>query len=328
MSGFDPAAFDDFEAEAWDRPGMARRYDAFLAHITDRLIEPLLDAAGVGAGGRVVDVGCGPGHAAARAAARGATVFGVDGSAEMVSHAAATVPHVLFCRADGRHLPLPASSVDAVVGNFVIFHIGEPELAIAEFGRVLAPGGRVALTRWDVPERCRLLGVLVEAAGTANRDRPSSVPAGPAFFEPDEAVAALLVSGGLADVEVERVTFTHRAADAEEVWRGLLSSTVRMAAVLQELPPDAREHVRGVFTSRLAQYRRGDLLEIPVSVQLAHGRAPLTGQCRLERGSVDRLLESVVERERFGRGGGLVNRPAWRRWRGTRRAPRAAPRRR
>ena len=67
-SEFDPAAFDDFEAEAWDRPGLARRYDAFLAPITDRLIEPLLDAAGVGAGGRVVDVGCGPGPR--RAAAR------------------------------------------------------------------------------------------------------------------------------------------------------------------------------------------------------------------------------------------------------------------
>ena len=273
-SEFDPAAFDDFEAEAWDRPGMARRYDAVLAHVTDRLIEPLLDAAGVGAGGRVVDVGCGPGHAAGRAAARDARVVGVDGSAEMVSHAAATVPHVVFCRADGRHLPLAASSVDAVVGNFVIFHIGEPELAIAEFGRVLAPGGRVALTRWDAPERCRLLGVLVEAAGTATRERPSSVPEGPAFFQPDDAVAALLVSGGLVDVTVERITFTHSAADAEEVWLGLLSSTVRMAAMLQDLPPDARNQVRGGFTSRLAQYRRGEVLEVPVSVQLAHGRAP------------------------------------------------------
>jgi SAM-dependent methyltransferase len=273
-SDFDPAAFDEFEAEAWDRPGMARRYDAFLAHITDRLIEPLLDAARVGAAGRVVDIGCGPGHAAGRAAARGATVVGVDGSAEMVSHAAATVPRVLFCRADGRDLPLAASSVDAVVGNFVIFHIGEPALAIAEFGRVLAAGGRVALTRWDAPERCRLLGVLVEAVATAAGDRPSSVPDGPAFFQSDEAVAALLVSGGLADVAVERVTFTHRAADAEEVWLGLLSSTVRMAAVLQDLPRDIREQVRGVFTSRLAQYRQGDVLEIPVSVQLAHGRAP------------------------------------------------------
>ena len=125
-----------------------------------------------------------------------------------------------------------------------------------------------------MPERCRLLGLLVEAAGTATRERPSSVPDGPAFFQPDEAVAALLVSGGLADVEVERVTFTHRAADAEEVWRGLLSSTVRMAAVLQDLPPDAREQVRRPFTSGLAQYRRGDVLEVPVSVQLAHGRAP------------------------------------------------------
>ena len=40
-SDFDPAAFDDFEAEAWDRPGMARRYDGFLAQITDRLIDEL-----------------------------------------------------------------------------------------------------------------------------------------------------------------------------------------------------------------------------------------------------------------------------------------------
>jgi SAM-dependent methyltransferase len=192
----------------------------------------------------------------------------------MVSHAAATVPDVLFCRADGRDLPLAASSVDAVVGNFVIFHIGEPALAIEEFARVLAPGGRVALTRWDAPERCRLLGVLVEAAASVAADQPSSVPDGPAFFQPDEAVAALLVAGGLSDVVVERVTFTYGATEAEEVWLGLLSSTVRMAAVLKDLPADAREQVHGHFTSRLAQYRRGDALEIPVSVQLVHGRAP------------------------------------------------------
>jgi len=105
-------------------------------------------------------------------------------------------------------------------------------------------------------------------------DQPSSVPDGPAFFQPDEAVAALLVAGGLSDVVVERVTFTYGATEAEEVWLGLLSSTVRMAAVLKDLPADAREQVHGHFTSRLAQYRRGDALEIPVSVQLVHGRAP------------------------------------------------------
>ena len=43
-------------------------------------------------------------------------------------------------------LPFPHATFDAVVGNFVILHVGRPERAIAECARVLKPGGRLAFS--------------------------------------------------------------------------------------------------------------------------------------------------------------------------------------
>jgi protein-L-isoaspartate O-methyltransferase len=78
----DPDAFNAFEAAGWE--ARANEYHDFAAGLTTRVREPLLDAAEVDGGKRVLDVGTGPGYAAARCAARGARVVGVDVAAEMV----------------------------------------------------------------------------------------------------------------------------------------------------------------------------------------------------------------------------------------------------
>src|SRR4051794_6085423 len=64
-------AFDAFEAAGWEEKAAA--YDRFFGVIAGRVIEPLLVAAGVGVGTRVLDLGTGPGWVAARAAERGAS---------------------------------------------------------------------------------------------------------------------------------------------------------------------------------------------------------------------------------------------------------------
>jgi len=61
--------FKAFEAGGWSR--RADTYGRVTGAITARFVDPLLDAAGVGAGMRVLDVATGPGHVAAAAAARG-----------------------------------------------------------------------------------------------------------------------------------------------------------------------------------------------------------------------------------------------------------------
>ena len=56
-------AFDAFEAAGWEERAVA--YERFFAPIADRVVGPLLDAASVGAGTRVLDVATGPGWVAA-----------------------------------------------------------------------------------------------------------------------------------------------------------------------------------------------------------------------------------------------------------------------
>ena len=159
----DPDAFNAFEAAGWGE--RADGYHRFFGSLTTQVIDPLLDAAGVGAGKRVLDVASGPGYCAAAAAARGAEAVGVDVAGEMVTLARRLHPRIEFVQGSAERLPFDDSSFDAVVGNFLILHLGRPEQAAAELVRVLEPGGRLALSTWDLPERMRLLGVFVEGNG-------------------------------------------------------------------------------------------------------------------------------------------------------------------
>jgi ubiquinone/menaquinone biosynthesis C-methylase UbiE len=74
--------FATFQTAGWADKGES--YEGFLGLITRRGADALLDAAGVKAGTRVLDVATGPGYVAACAAARKADVLGVDRSPSMV----------------------------------------------------------------------------------------------------------------------------------------------------------------------------------------------------------------------------------------------------
>ena len=168
------AAFKAFEAEGWTRK--AKTYDRLTGRATARFVVPLLEAAGVESGTRLLDVACGPGHLAAAAAAKGAKPVGLDAAEGMVAVARARYAEIEFQRGDAERLPFGDASFDAVVAGFVVNHLPCPERALAEFARVVRPGGRVAVTVWDRPGRMRLLGVLGEAV-EAHRGRARSGPA-------------------------------------------------------------------------------------------------------------------------------------------------------
>jgi SAM-dependent methyltransferase len=168
----DADAFNAFEASGWE--AKAGGYDRFVGGVTGRFVEPLLDAARVREGTRLLDLATGPGYAAARAAERGASVVGVDVAAAMVVLAAGLHPGLEFRQADAHELPFDDASFDAVVGNFLILHLGRPEQAMAEAVRVLRPGGALALTTWDFAERVRMFGVFLDAIAEAGATPPRS----------------------------------------------------------------------------------------------------------------------------------------------------------
>jgi ubiquinone/menaquinone biosynthesis C-methylase UbiE len=114
------------------------------------------------AGEVVLDPGCGTGWQAAglRRAAPGVTVVGVDLSAGMLGEArlAGAAPLV---QADATRLPLAAGSVDLVVTRGVLHHLPDVVAALADWRRVLRPGGAVVVASEPTPAVERHGEVLV-----------------------------------------------------------------------------------------------------------------------------------------------------------------------
>ncbi len=270
----DPDAFNAFEAAGWER--QAATYCELAGQVTAKLAGALLDAVAVGPGIRLLDIGTGPGTIAGCAAERGAQVVGIDVAEAMLERARARYPGSEFRRADAEELPFRDRAFDAVVGGFVLLHLGRPERAVAEATRILAAGGRAAFTVWDEPSRSRFLGIWHDAIISAGAKPPADLPEGPpAFRFADELeFAALLHSAGLADVRVETLAFTHRVSSGDELWEGLMGGAVRTPPVILAQPEPMLREIRSRFEQLLEQHRTGDGFDLPVSVKLASGRVP------------------------------------------------------
>lgn len=271
----DPDAFLKFEKEWHDR--LAMSYDDFFAPVTERAIDPLLDAVAMAPGDAVLDVATGPGTGAGRAAARAAgRVVGVDLSRAMLAVAAARHPSVDFREADAERLPFADATFDAVVCNFGVGHFPRPETAADEFVRVLKPGGRAALSWWDFTGGARLNGVFLDAVTAAGVSAPANLPAGPPVtrFSHADTLRALLERSGLADVIVGDHRWVVRVESADAWWRGGLGSMVRVAALVLTQPDDVQRRIRAAFEDLAAAYRAGDRFDVPMAAKVAAGRKP------------------------------------------------------
>lgn len=98
--------------------------------------------------GPVVDLGCGPEHIAAHLHGLGLSMLGVDQSAEMLAIGRARYPEVCFTLGSITSLGLPDSSCRGVLSRSSVIHLPPALLpsALAEFARVLAPGGWLLLS--------------------------------------------------------------------------------------------------------------------------------------------------------------------------------------
>jgi ubiquinone/menaquinone biosynthesis C-methylase UbiE len=175
----EPAAFQDFEHEGWET--VSDGYEQHFARLTSQTVEPLLDAAGVARGMRVLDVCTGPGLLAGATVRRGAEAVGLDFSGNAVEIARRNVPGAEFLQGDAQALPFTSESYDAVLCGYGIIHVPDPEKALAEMRRVLRPGGRLAASVWQAPQPDNGFGVLYGAI-RQHGDVGVPLPHGPDFF--------------------------------------------------------------------------------------------------------------------------------------------------
>jgi SAM-dependent methyltransferase len=121
--------------------------------------------------GDALDAACGTGRYAEYLAGRGHRVVGVDSSPDMLERARARVPSGEFLLGDLRQLPLPDSSVDLIVSGLALCHVPALAPVMAEFARVLRPGGHLAFS--DVHHEITIRGSVPQALGP--HDEPGLV---------------------------------------------------------------------------------------------------------------------------------------------------------
>jgi len=263
--------FRSFERAAHDTRAKSY-YDAFSA-VTNRAIEPLLDAAQVREGTKLLDVASGPGTLAGRAAQRSAIVVGTDIAPSMVALARELHPALTFREASAEDLPFAPSSFDCVVSSFGIGHFSAPGRALAEFARVLAPKGRVALSWWDGFEKNRINGIFFDVISELGINASDALPAGPSvgqFSDPDK-FAETLRAAGFKITGVEYVSFSHSLPSVDELWNLALGRFVRVSTVIQAQNIDVQQSIRKMVDQAAQQYVSPKGLDIPVAFRVVAG---------------------------------------------------------
>jgi ubiquinone/menaquinone biosynthesis C-methylase UbiE len=100
-------------------------------------------------GSTVVDVGCGAGRAVAELAERGCRAIGVDLDPAMLAAARERFPGLDLRSGDATALPLADGTATGYRADKVYHMLPQPEVALTEARRVLAPGGRIVLAGQD-----------------------------------------------------------------------------------------------------------------------------------------------------------------------------------
>ena len=129
----------------------AEHYDRFMSRYAPTLAVALADAAGVEAGMRVADVGCGPGGLTRELAARvGAErVAAIDPAPQFAAACRERVPGADVRVGVAEDLPWEDGAFDATLGSLVIAFMSDPDAGVREMARDTRAGGTVATCMWD-----------------------------------------------------------------------------------------------------------------------------------------------------------------------------------
>jgi ubiquinone/menaquinone biosynthesis C-methylase UbiE len=177
----------------------------------------VVERAAARASERVLDLGCGTGNAALLAAARGATVLGVDPAARLLEVGRArAVDHgleIAFALGEAGAIPVESGSVDVLLSVFGVIFAPDPVAAAAEMARVTAPRGRIVLSAWLPGGAVGEVVRMARATAMAALDAP---PAPAPFAWHDQATLSDLLAPYGFSVGIERHAHVFMAPSIED----------------------------------------------------------------------------------------------------------------
>jgi ubiquinone/menaquinone biosynthesis C-methylase UbiE len=228
----------------------ADAYDSFMGRYSAPLAPLFADFAGVHAGQRAVDVGCGPGALTAELARRlGAdAVSAVDPSEPFVQAVAARNPGVTVRQAAAEELPFQDRSFDVSLAQLVVHFMKDPVVGLSEMARVTREGGIVAACVWDHGGSRGPLRTYWQAARELDPDiDDESNLAGVR----EGHLAELLDAVGLHAVEPAALSVNVEHPSFEDWWGPFTRCVGPAGAHFQKLDADQRLELRERCRARL-----------------------------------------------------------------------------
>jgi ubiquinone/menaquinone biosynthesis C-methylase UbiE len=260
------------------QPNPAEIYERhFVPPLMVPCAEELLKRVPPRPGERVLDVACGTGIVARRAAPLvGATgsIVGVDINPAMLEVArslpTATGATITWQVGNGIELPSPDSAFDLVFCQQGLQFMPNRQAAVNEMHRVLAAGGRVGIAVWQGADQQTFFKTFGEII---DRHVGSSVSGLPLSLGSAEELRNLLELAGFTRVSIESVTFTARIPSPDTFVR---LSVLGAAAVLPEFgkmddaaKSDLIDAVRIDSADLIQTYRDGDAIAYPMAANIA-----------------------------------------------------------
>lgn len=217
---------------------------------------PMVEAAQVQPGQRVLDVACGTGVLARTAAERvgpEGAVVGLDINEGMLAVARQKAPHIEWRHGPAESLPFESNSFDVVVSQFALMFFEDRQAALQEMMRVLRPGGHLAVAVWDAVENSPGYAEMIDLLQRLFGDEAANALRAPFNLGDTQLLAEIFAGAGLPEAKITTLNGTARFASIK-AWvytdiKGWTLADMIGEAQFQQLLAEAERVMQPFITS-------------------------------------------------------------------------------
>ncbi len=243
----------DQQKESWNKfsPGWKKWDDLFMDFLKPKGNE-IIRLLNLKETDIVLDVAAGTGEPGLTIAAnlKSGKVFITDLSDEMLAIArenakSRDINNIETHVCDVCELPFADNTFDAISCRFGFMFFPDMLLAAKEMVRVLKPGGRIATSVWNVPEKNFWVTAMM---GTINKhiELPAPPAGAPGMFRcaKNDLVADLFAQAGLKNISVQEVTGKLNCKTADVYWNVMTDVAAPVVAALSKADDATRERIK------------------------------------------------------------------------------------
>jgi SAM-dependent methyltransferase len=244
---------------------------------------PVIEAAKIGPGNKVLDLACGAGEPALTAAGEvgdSGHVTASDYSTEMLAVAerratAQNIANMSFQQADMRELPFEAESFDQVISRFGFMYTEAPDQTAAEIFRVLRPGGRVALMVWGPMQNNTVLSVALEAANAELNVLDADAADHPGIYGQVGSLSRIFDAAGFVETKEQDIKFEPSIPVGTPFWKPIIG--MNLGSAMRGMAKEDLAKLDEAIANAHAPYLRDGKYHLQAHIRILVANKPNAG---------------------------------------------------